>query len=178
MNERAKELMEEDQKVKKRFMFRVPKFNFLLSLLLVPIIVLFVLVFLNGDQIDDVVDKVYDNEEKMEAYVDLLIEDDKAIRERVGTLEDIYDGLDEDVEDLRFEFASTDLNVVIEDMEWEREQRDICEEEEEHQDDCELRLNDDACNCGDEAYSYSWRDNDQYVSVCFKSKCELDEGDY
>ena len=180
MNNRAKELMDKETKPKKRFIFKVPKINrthVILSLLMIILVLTFYLTSYNV-KINNLTDKVYDNEEKMEAYVDLLVEDDKAIRERVGTLEDNYDELDEDVEDLRFDVASQDLQVVIEDMEWEREQRDICQEEEENQDDCDLRLNEVACNCGSDAYAYSWRDNDEYVSVCFKSKCELNEGDY
>jgi len=178
MNERAKKLMDEATKPIKKIKIRLPNFNVTFVGLFVFIVVFGVLDFIDERQFDDLTDTVYDNEAKVEAYVDLLVEDDKAIRERVGTLEEYYSELDEDVEDLRFDLASQDLQVVIEDMEWTQEQRDICQEEEENQDDCELRLNELACDCGNEAYAYSWRDNDEYVTVCFKSECELDEGDY
>ena len=180
MNERAKELMNEETKPKKRFIFKVPKINrthVILSLLMIILVLTFYLTSYNV-KINNLTDKVYDNEEKMEAYVDLLVDTDKSLRSQLEQLEESYEELEEDVEDLRFDVASQDLQVVIEDMEWEREQRDICQEEEEDQDDCNRRLNDDACNCGEGNYAYSWRDNDEYVSVCFKSKCELDLNDY
>lgn len=73
--------------------------------------------------------------------------------------------------------------IIVEmvDQEYLNDQKDICKDEEESVEDCEIRSSDDGdfdCECKEGFYPHTWYDDYNYNKVCFEVQCELEADEY